>query len=114
MAVRYDIEAYKGDNLHTDPVQFLRGAVPLDLTNLVGKCQVRSVSGNLITELNVVVDDAQAGRYHLSATAAIMSLFPTTGNDLNAFEYDVQWTGAGNYIQTSSYGTFYVRPGVTE
>jgi hypothetical protein len=118
LAVRLDLEAYQGDNYHSNPIQFLRGDTPLVLTNLVGYCQVRNrVSGGLITELNVVIDDATNGRYHLEATAAIMALFPTggyTNRDLVPFAYDVQWTGTGNYKQTTTYGTFYIRPEVTK
>jgi len=114
MAIQVDIEAYQGDDFYSDPVQFLRGSEPLDLTNQVGKCQVKDANNNdLITVLTVVIDDATNGRYHLEATAAIMALFPTTGNDLVSFLYDVQWTGSGNYTQTTTYGTLYIRPGVT-
>jgi len=116
LAVRVDIEAYQGDNLHTDPIQFLRGDTPLDLTNLIGKCQVRKyLSSGLVTELNVVVDDAPNGRYHLEATAAIMKLFPTNGetNDLVPFNYDVQWTSASGFMQTTTYGILNLRPEVT-
>ena len=117
MVVRVDIEAYQGDNMHSDPVQFLRGDTPLDLTNLVGRCQVRKyLNSGLVTELNVVVDDAKNGRYHLEATAAIMKLCPTNGetSDLVPFYYDVQWTSASGYVQTTTYGILNLRSEVTK
>lgn len=119
MAVRLDIKALQGDSYRSDPIQFLRGDTPLDLTNQVGRCQIRKyVNSGLITELKVVIDEASNGRFHLEATHDIMSLF-TTGNYVTnsesvPFFYDVQFTGPGDFIQTIIYGTFYIRPEVTK
>ena len=117
MAGRLDIEAYQGDDFRSDPVQFLRGDTPVDLTNMVGKCQVRQyLNSGLITELNAVIDDAKNGIYHLEATAEIMKLLPTNKetSDLVPFGYDVQWTSDNGFKQTTTYGILYIRPEVTK
>ena len=117
MPGKYNITIKQGDTYQSKTIQWKRGDVPVDLTNLTGKCQVRTApNSGIIATVNVNVADAVSGLFDLSLTAEQTAAIPTDGKTpdvATAYVYDLEFAGVG-YVETILQGEFNVTPGVSK
>ncbi len=118
MAGIHDFYARQGDSFNSGPIQWRRGDIPVDLTNLTGKCQVKaSTTSGVLAEALITKIDAANGWYSFALTAAQMASIPALGptpTDTTKYVYDNCWTGAGGYAETNLAGSFYVAAEVSK
>ncbi|AIF51995.1 hypothetical protein [Pelosinus sp. UFO1] len=118
MAGIHDFYARQGNSFSSGPIQWRRGDTPVDLTNLAGKCQIKTTTqSGVLAEAIVVVTDAVNGWYYFYLTSTQMASIPADGptpNDFTKYVYDNQWSGAGEYVETNLVGGFYVAAEVTK
>ena len=119
MIPNFDIEIKQGDTWQTENITWLRGSTPVDLTNLTGKCQIRTVPGaaGVIATATVTTITAIDGIFQLSLTATQTAAIPAGGSSgfvATDYYYDVQFSGAGNYVETILQGKIIVYPEVSK
>lgn len=112
---RLDFYAKQGDTFNSGPIQYLRGETPVDLTDAIGKCQIRSASNSgVIAELTVIIDTALECRYHLDQTKEIMATIPAPTKPYTEYYQEVEFTWTSGYRETFTEGILYLSPEVTK
>ena len=119
MIPNYDIDIKQGDTWQTENITWLRGSTPVDLTNLTGKCQIRTVPGaaGVIATATVTKITAASGIFQLGLTATQTAALPASGQYgfiPTVYYYDVQFSGAESYSETIMQGKILVYPEVTK
>ncbi len=95
MAGIFDLQINQGED-YLQYFQWLQmdGVTPVDITNFLGSCQIRSSAqstGILVTPLFTIVDSVH-GVFSLSLTNAQAAAIPTSGGDfldVSRYVYDV-------------------------
>ena len=98
---------YRGDTF-SRPCTYVADDVPIDLTNYTIRCQLRTATGQKLSDLTVVKTGPTLGQFVIGATFTVCAAWPAGSHIL-----DIEYTDAAGVRRSSSRFSLIVSEDVT-